>query len=271
MNAYDNNDVVYPTDGNPDVPEISQPTAVALYHADMSLATVPEQELKDATEAAKALQQVIAGKKNPVKFNGEQYLEFEDWQTVGRFYGITAKVIRTQFVEYGDAAGFEAFAVAVHNKTGIEVSACEAICLNDEKNWQHKPLFQLKSMAQTRACSKALRQVLGWVVVLAGYKATPGEEIRDLEKAPSQTFSNGIKRKSENSTPQVISEAQRKRLYAIYKGAGVTDDQMKDYLLTEYNIESAKDILKADYEAICIWAQGDQTDKTHGYEPGMDG
>lgn len=51
------------------------------------------------------------------------------------------------------------------------------------------PLFQLRSMAQTRACAKALRLAYGWVVVLAGYKATPAEELdgmTDKDKGQSQ-------------------------------------------------------------------------------------
>jgi len=35
-------------------------------------------------------------------------------------------------------------------------------------------------MAQTRAGAKALRNVLAWVAVLAGYKPTPAEEIVDV-------------------------------------------------------------------------------------------
>lgn len=49
--------------------------------------------------------------------------------------------------------------------------------MNDETNWRGKPLFQLRSMAQTRACAKALRNVLAFVPVLAGYEATPAEEM----------------------------------------------------------------------------------------------
>jgi hypothetical protein len=44
-----------------------------------------------------------------------------------------------------------------------------------------KPLFQLRSMAQTRACAKALRSIFAWVVVLAGYKPTPAEEMTGHE------------------------------------------------------------------------------------------
>jgi hypothetical protein len=42
---------------------------------------------------------------------------------------------------------------------------------------ENVPLFQLSSMAQTRANAKALRNVLSWVVVLAGYRPTPAEEM----------------------------------------------------------------------------------------------
>lgn len=48
----------------------------------------------------------------------------------------------------------------------------------------------------------------------------------------------------------VISEAQRKRLFAISKANGYTPDDVKDYLKVRYQIESTSDIKKADYEAI---------------------
>ena len=63
------------------------------------------------------------------------------------------------------------------------VGGAEAYCMRDEENWKEKPWFQLASMAQTRAGAKALRNVLAWVVVLAGYRPTPAEE---LTSSPSQ-------------------------------------------------------------------------------------
>lgn len=47
------------------------------------------------------------------------------------------------------------------------------------------PLFQLLSMAQTRAESKALRNVLSSVVVMAGYSPTPAEEM-ETDRAPAE-------------------------------------------------------------------------------------
>ena len=151
---------------------------------DLAIHREPALVLEEAKKAAKALSDVISSKKKPVIINGEQYLEFEDWMTVARFYGITSKVISTASIVFGDVQGFEARAVALLVSTGEEISAAEAMCLNDESNWKDRPLFMLRSMAQTRACAKALRNVLSWVVVLAGYKPTPAEEMEGIQTKP---------------------------------------------------------------------------------------
>jgi hypothetical protein len=137
----------------------------------------PNEVLQEAHLAAAALKDVISKKKKPVMFNGEQYLEFEDWQTIAKFYGIGVMVEKSDYIDLGGTKGFEARATAVHLATGKTVSSADSMCLDDERNWKGKPLFMLKSMAQTRACAKALRNVLAWVVVLAGYKPTPSEEM----------------------------------------------------------------------------------------------
>lgn len=162
---------------------------------DLQVARAPEIVLDEARKAAKALQDVIESKAKKVVLNGKTYLTYEDWQTVGRFYGISAGVESTKYIEYGDVKGFESRAFAVVTSTGVHISAAEAMCLNDEANWgmrakydwvngkrvkageEPTPLFQLRSMAQTRACAKALRNVLAFVPVLAGYEPTPAEEM----------------------------------------------------------------------------------------------
>jgi len=156
----------------------------------------PNLVLAEAKKAAAALMTVVAQKKKPVIMNGEQYLEFEDWQTVAKFYGLTVKVAHTNFLDLGGVKGFEATAEVIR-ADGAVISSADAMCLNDEEKWSTRskydwvngvrtkigetpvPLFQLRSMAQTRACAKALRNVLAWVVVLGGFKPTPAEEMTD--------------------------------------------------------------------------------------------
>ena len=152
------------------------------------LVQAPEVVLQEAQRAASALQRVVAGKKKPVIFKGEQYLEFEDWQTVGKFYGLCARTFEATPVEIFGVKGAKARAEVVDLRTGQVVGGAEAYCMRDEENWAAKPWFQLASMAQTRAGAKALRNVLAWVVVLAGYRPTPAEE---LPASPAQ----GVKAK----------------------------------------------------------------------------
>jgi len=128
---------------------------------------------------AQALKDVIASKKKPVIINGEQYLEFEDWQLLGRFHKIYSQVEWTKEIREKDLIiGYEARAIVV-NEEGKVVSAAESMCLKTEKQWGGKDLFAVRSMAQTRACAKALRNVLSWVVVLAGYKSSVAEEMQN--------------------------------------------------------------------------------------------
>jgi hypothetical protein len=169
---------------------------------DLVISREPGEVLSEAQKAAQALKDVISSKSHKVTFNGEQYLEFEDWQTLAKFYGITVKCVSTNYVEFGLVKGFEARAVAIRVINGMEISAAEAMCLNDERNWSNKPLFQLKSMAQTRACAKALRNVLAWVVVLAGYKPTPAEEMTGME-TQQQNGQNQAQSSQQQASPLV--------------------------------------------------------------------
>jgi len=144
----------------------------------------PEKVLEFAAKAAKALVTIIQSKKKPVVINGEQYLEFEDWQTVGRFYGATVGTEWTKPIkdDEGKKIGWEAKATVLRG--GELITAAEASCMREEKNWANRDDFQLRSMAQTRAAAKALRNAFAWVVVLAGYKPTPAEEMEGIEREP---------------------------------------------------------------------------------------
>lgn len=155
-------------------------TAIALTEVQQT----PHDIVALASDKAKALQGVVAQRKNPLIIGGKQYLQFEDWQTLGRFDGVTAGVDWTAALE-GETEGFLARASCWQN--GVIISSAEGQCDRSEPKWKDKPLFQLRSMAQTRACAKCLRNVLAWVAVLAGYEATPAEEMIVEEKPAPKT------------------------------------------------------------------------------------
>lgn len=175
---------------------------------EVGFALTPSEQLANAAIAAKALKEVIANKPKPVIFNGEQYLEFDDWQTCGQFYGYTVKTGEAEMAEIDGVKGAKAHADLIDLRTGLVVGGAEAYCMRDEENWNKRPKyewqgegdnrkrvkigdevvpwFQLASMAQTRAGSKAFRNRLAWVVVLAGFKATPAEEMTESTVSQAQ-------------------------------------------------------------------------------------
>ena len=144
--------------------------------AQLAMSRAPEIVLQEAAKAAQALRDVIETKPTKCVINGKTFLQFEDWQTLGRFYGVTVAARATNYVEQGRSRGYECHAEAIR-ADGQVISAAQAMCMDDESKWSDKPLFQLRSMAQTRAQAKARRNVLAWVVVMAGYAPTPAEEM----------------------------------------------------------------------------------------------
>ena len=222
---------------------------------DLTLARAPKQVLAEAQEAARALQSVIAQSPTVVKFNGKNYLAFEHWQTCGRFYGVTARITQTEYIEIGGAKGFLAKAEAINTQTGAIVSSAESMCMNDEQNWNKKPLFQLRSMAQTRACAKSLRNCLAWVVVLAGFEPSVAEEMTGEEGGAPLPAGPKPKAAEPESLPGCISVKQAGRFYAIAKGAGKDDEQIKAYIDQAYGIDSTKKIKREDYDNACAWAE----------------
>jgi len=145
------------------------------------LAGDPAQQVKYGQKAAKALMDVMRSKPKKVMIQGKQYLEYEDWQTIARFFGATVGIEWTNVLirSNGDGkkavAGYEAKANVLLN--GQIISSAEAMCMFKEKNWADRDEFMLRSMAQTRASAKALRNVFGWIPVLEGLGATPSEEM----------------------------------------------------------------------------------------------
>lgn len=163
------------------MPETAKDLAVVdVSGSEVDIVREPSIVLSEAAKAAAALNDVIKKKSKPVIINGEPYLEFEDWQTLGRFYGYSVRTYGAQEVTLDGVKGFKAVADLL-DVNGNVVGGSESFCMRDEPKWKDRPTFQLASMAQTRAGSKALRNKLSWVAVLAGYRPTPAEELDGTE------------------------------------------------------------------------------------------
>jgi hypothetical protein len=142
----------------------------------------PRDVVQAATTAADALHDLIDKQSLSVRIRNREHVLVEGWQACGSLVGVFAvkdggvRELPWPDTEPHDRAyGYAASYFAV--KDGQQVGWGEGRCTRSEKDWAARDDFALSSMAQTRGQSRALRQPLGWVVSLAGYSATPAEEM----------------------------------------------------------------------------------------------
>lgn len=132
----------------------------------------PREVVARASETANALAAVVKAKKLTTSIQGRDHVRVEGWTLLGSMLGVFPICTWSKKLENGWEARVEARTLA-----GQLVGAAEAQCLRSEKTWAGRDDYALRSMAQTRATSKALRQPLGFVMTLAGFEATPAEEM----------------------------------------------------------------------------------------------
>lgn len=67
--------------------------------------------------------------------------------------------------------------VEVRTAGGVIVGRAEAMCSRGESTWAKRDDYAVRSMAETRAESRAYRRAIGWIMHMAGYNPTPAEEM----------------------------------------------------------------------------------------------
>lgn len=134
----------------------------------------PVEVVRLAQRVSDALSPIIEDQKLFKEINGKKHVFVEGWTMCGSMLGVFPIGIWTRAIE----GGFEA-RVEARLRDGSLVGAAEAQCTRAEPNWASRNDNAIRSMAQTRATSKALRLPLGFIVAMKGYSATPAEEMDD--------------------------------------------------------------------------------------------
>jgi hypothetical protein len=134
----------------------------------------PVEILTQAKAIADALAPVIRAAGLVKNVQGKDYLQVEAWQTLGQQVGVTPVIVSTR--RLADPEGWEARCEA-RTLDGRTIGAADSMCLRSEERWKDSEDFEIRSMAQTRAMSRALASVLRFIPTLAGMGGTPAEEM----------------------------------------------------------------------------------------------
>jgi hypothetical protein len=148
--------------------------------------TDPAVIIEDATNIANQLADIIKQKKLYKRIGNKDHVYVEGWTTLGALIKVFPVLEYSKRLDREDEIIYESRVIA-QTLEGKVVGTGEALCSNKEGNWRGRDEYAIKSMSQTRATSKALRIPLGWIMTLAGYSATPAEEMQeDMVKRPGK-------------------------------------------------------------------------------------
>jgi len=152
----------------------------------------PEGTLELATRMATALADVvqkqhlyseIKSKRKDGTYEYKKYPTVEAWMTIARMDNVVAREAEAPIRH--DDGSYEAFSELVRLSDGMVVGRGSALCgTKGDYPWDGRPEPQRRSMAVTRATSRAFRQQYSWIMALAGYEPTPAEEMPDGKDAP---------------------------------------------------------------------------------------
>lgn len=124
-----------------------------------------------------------------------------------------------------DVDGYSWEARVVIERNGAVVGEGEALCRRTEQRWGRADDYAVKSMAITRATSRAYKQAAGWVAVLAGYQATPAAEVdpHQSDRPPYGPDADG----------KIAASAKRAIRYLINPDGIDSDDDVLDDIVEE--------------------------------------
>lgn len=225
---------------------MSTETSVALVPAPqtVSLGTLQASSGQDvisgATAMATALAKVIESRKLYATIQGKRHVQVEGWTTLATMMGCLPREVS---IEAEDDGSYVATVELVRISDGTVLSRASALCGDDtDRPWNGRPKYARRSMAATRATSKACRLAFSWVMVLAGYQPTPAEEMpreEPEERPPAQPRGRGP------------SEKQLKRLFAISKEHGWSSEAVKAVMAERWGIDSTSELTRGQYDTLC--------------------
>jgi hypothetical protein len=145
----------------------------------------PDLALARMVEVSNTIVDVIEQQRFYATISGKKYVTCPGWKTAGGMLGLSPYTVWTRPNESQD--GYVA-RVEIRILDERTIAAAEAECARDEPHWKTRPKHALRSMAETRATSRALRGPLEQVFALGGYEGTAAEEMpadRDESVKPS--------------------------------------------------------------------------------------
>lgn len=150
---------------------------------ELTLKTYDIAKPAEAVKMAMTLKDFVVKQKLYVNIQGKNYAMVDGWQFAGFLSGMNAVIEETIDLSTNTITKWKARAHIYHGEKLI--SRGDAVCSSAEAKKKGFDEYAILSMAQTRAIGKAYRNRIGWIMKLAGYESTPGEEMGKVDQQAS--------------------------------------------------------------------------------------
>lgn len=244
---------------NQDTGEVtySQPVQLGMLGGDSATKLV-----QSATAMADVLARIVKDRQLTARISGRDYVRCEGWTTLAALGGVLPREVACK--RDPETGAYVAIVELVRMDNGNVLTRASAECgAEDDRPWNRRPAYARRSMAITRATGKACRIAFSWIMSLAGYSATPAEEMPDeADAAPRpdakpEVVSTPRRAPQQTTTPRHSggpTDKQLKRLFAIAKDNGITHPMIKEHL-TALGVASSHDLTREQYDAVCEWLE----------------
>ena len=132
---------------------------------------------------AEDLARLVKEKKLSIQIQGKDYMQLEGWQYAGLAMGIVPIAndpIKIETKVPGETK-YSCSVNLIRVATGEIIGHGFGLCSSLEPTKRSFQEYAIASMAQTRAIAKAFRNSLAFLSKVAGFEATPAEEMSDAE------------------------------------------------------------------------------------------
>lgn len=186
--------------------------------------------LEEGKKAIQLLFEAALENKMITKNKFGYYISPEAWQLLAAFWGMTARIVETNYMTIDGVKGWVAKAEVV-DQEGVIRGAAEGVCFADEKELKNVTFNQMAQIAQTRATVKAISQLFSWVISMAGWTNNNEEE-------------KATETKKEVSYDQKATRSQINYIFGLLNKLGLDPEVYKEKVKQKLNLNSFNDLKK---------------------------
>ena len=151
--------------------------------ADIEQEIVAQPKPASVTERIRQNEQLLSALAPVIRENhiieqrGQSYVCVAGGIAVANALGYTISTGKVEFHDGADGQYYSSDASLVDAMTGKTIGSAEGFLGMDEDRWREQPIYARRSMCQTRAVARLLRQNFGHIYVALGHSDTPSEEM----------------------------------------------------------------------------------------------